>query len=884
MRAPLANLSVTIFAPGPGGVPTTEQPRTLARLDSYEDSITAQGWYEAMTVGGRVASLIEALDLLNRLMGSVVVSGPRGQRVWEGFVSEVALDLGNGRQVSASLADMANAIRVGYDTPTGAQAATTVVTAPASIARYGRKERAINFGTTTAAAAANRAQVVLNGIAYPGCKQEARAGTGRRDGGIGVTIRCRGWVDALAWLPATNASTTVTTTSTQALALLAAYNATNAFFSVSAASVVATGIGDTETASATTTYLDKLSNLMAVGTAAQQRVAWGIGPDRALIVRPWAGASPATIAYRQSAATHQVVDGYGNTVDPWDVTPDAMVQIVDLAIPAPPSGAIDTATRMYASKVSRRLSRDSAEVTFASDDAATLEELLTRSSGSPNGTSARQAAIERQTVAAARPHFSGTNGTVDLGGTGSINTGGGSINTGGGSINTGGGSINTGGGDIANTGGGDVDLGTGAGIGGTGSSGVSTPTPGTPGRLTRWKSGGTSLEDANALITGVGVLTLAVAGAYTLTIPATGTAALGIGSAGALAKWTDGNTLASAVAGTDYVAPGTVAPIDARYLVATANGTLTNEVNLGALGSGLLKQAVSGGVATISIAVAGTDYLAPGDAGPVDARYVVTTANGTLTNEVNLGALGSGLLKQAVSGGVATISIAVAGTDYGTGTVGGTGTAGRLMQWATGGADAENSTLIKTGTGVLTLATGSNTMTLTLGASGGTINLAGNTLTLAGNLITSGGGNITLAAGGAYTLTIPKTGTVPVGTGSANRLAYWSGTNDLTYSADLRIDAANGRLGIGATPNRTLEVNGDCIVGGGLVSASLASGLTAASGQIRASDTIRADNGFQAGGNPVWVMGAYTATSDAPIVGYASVSIGGTVRKVAVIA
>lgn len=870
MRSPLANLSVTIFAPGPGGAPTTEQPLTLARLDDYEDSSTAQGWYEALRVGGRVATVAEALDLLNRLMGSVVVAGPRGQRVWEGFVSEVALDLGGGRQITASLADMANAIRVGYDTPTGGQAATTVVTAPASIARYGRKERAINFGTTTAAAAANRAQVILNQIAYPGCKQEIAAGTDRRPGGIGVSIRCRGWVDALAWLPATNASTTVTTTSTQALALLAAYNATNAFFSTSPAGVVPTGIGDTETASATTTYLDKLSNLMAVGTATQQRVAWGIGPGRALIVRPWAGASPAAITYRQSAATHQVVDGYGNTVDPWDVTPDAMVQIVDLAIPAPPSGAIETATRMYASKVTRRIGRDSIAVTFGSDDAATLEELLTRSSGSPNGTSARQAAIERQTVAAARPHFSGTNGTVDLGGTGSITTGGGSIDTGGGSID--------------NTGGGDVDLGTGAGIGGAGSSGVSTPTPGTPGRLTRWKTGGTSLEDANALITGVGVLTLAVAGAYTLTIPATGTAALGTGSAGALAKWTDNNTLASAIAGTDYVVPGTVAPIGARYLVATADATLTNEINLGALGSGLLKQTVSGGVATIAIATAGTDYLAPGDAGPVDARYVVTTANATLTNEVNLGALGSGLLKQTVSGGVATISIAVAGTDYGTGTVGGTGTAGRLMQWASGGANAENSTLIKSGTGVLTLATGSNTMTLTLGASGGTINLAGNTLTLAGNLITSGGGNITLAAGGAYTLTIPKTGTVPVGTGSANRLAYWSGTNDLTYSADLRIDAANGRLGIGATPNRTLEVNGDCIVGGGLVSASLASGLTAASGQIRASDTIRADNGFQAGGNPVWVMGGYTAGSDAPIIGHVLVVVGGTVRKLGVIA
>jgi hypothetical protein len=48
--------------------------------------------------------------------------------------------------------------------------------------------------------------------------------------------------------------------------------------------------------------------------------------------------------------------------------------------------------------------------------------------------------------------------------------------------------------------------------------------------------------------------------------------------------------------------------------------------------------------------------------------------------------------------------------------VGGTGTAGRLTQWATGGANIENSTLIKSGAGVLTISAGS-TATFTIDSS-----------------------------------------------------------------------------------------------------------------------------------------------------------------------
>lgn len=56
------------------------------------------------------------------------------------------------------------------------------------------------------------------------------------------------------------------------------------------------------------------------------------------------------------------------------------------------------------------------------------------------------------------------------------------------------------------------------------------------------------------------------------------------------------------------------APDDAKYIVAESNGSLSNEVDLGALTTGLLKHSVAAGVSTPATATPGTDYLAPSDA------------------------------------------------------------------------------------------------------------------------------------------------------------------------------------------------------------------------------------------------------------------------------
>jgi len=356
-------------------------------------------------------------------------------------------------------------------------------------------------------------------------------------------------------------------------------------------------------------------------------------------------------------------------------------------------------------------------------------------------------------------------------------------------------------------------------------------------------------------------------GGGTITYPPGGgsTGVTGSGTTGELAKWTGSSTLGDAVGGTDYAEAahthtpsGTgLAPIGAKYIVQQSDPDLTNEQSLGALATGLLKNTTTSGV--LSIAVAGTDYVAP------------SALNETIDDRVAaLLVAGTGIsLSYNDAGNALTISSTG-------GTVGGSGTAGRLMQWASGGADAENSTLVKSGAGVLTLAAAS-TQTITIsGSGGGTLALAGGTLTLGPDLTTSGGGStITLSAAGAYTLTIPATGTAALGTGTTEQIAYWSGTNTLG-NAPIYYDVSNNRIGIkDSTPSYDLDVNATIRATSGISAGSPSTGATG--GQVRAQGRIQTDEFFESAAGFKWDLGTYTAGGTVtPAQGRVSISINGT--------
>ena len=64
------------------------------------------------------------------------------------------------------------------------------------------------------------------------------------------------------------------------------------------------------------------------------------------------------------------------------------------------------------------------------------------------------------------------------------------------------------------------------------------------------------------------------------------------------------------------------------------------------------------------------------------------------------------------------------------------------------------------------------------------------------------------------TITVPDAdGTLPLGTGSANWLTYWTGTNTISGESSLYWDSGNNRLGIGtSSPSETLDITGGFII------------------------------------------------------------------------
>ena len=80
-------LGVTVYEPGAGGVPTTTNPIPLGgRIDDYEHSIAIEAGFDSMRCAFTATGLEEAVDWLNRLMASVVVTNPEAAVVWEGYL------------------------------------------------------------------------------------------------------------------------------------------------------------------------------------------------------------------------------------------------------------------------------------------------------------------------------------------------------------------------------------------------------------------------------------------------------------------------------------------------------------------------------------------------------------------------------------------------------------------------------------------------------------------------------------------------------------------------------------------------------------------------------------------------------------------------------
>lgn len=774
------SIGVILYDKGPGGVPTHNNPQRLHGLDSYDHAIANGVGFETMTTGwNATANEVIEWARADHLKRPVESFSPDGIKIWEGFLSEITIKVGN-RSIVFSLKEMSNRITIHYNTDGGAQDSTNTYSNAASIAMFGTKDRVLNISTVAPAAADNRAQTVLAMLAFPTSKEPSDNTTGTGSEHFRIELAFTGDYATLGWVLTSNASKTLTATNTQAIALLTSFNTVNNWFSVSAQNIVVTGISDTEFIDPETSYRDKLETLLAHGDNSKQRLVWGIYEDRKLTVAVWAGATPTTITYYEHESGGQITDRYGNVIEPWFIRPNAMAQLADV-IDTPLSGAVESPTRKYVARVSLSIRPGSISVKLEPDNVDSIEAMLSGPSGAgPSGTSDRQASFEQAVTSPLRTRFSGTNGRVDAGG-----------------------------GSIGNTGGGNVDVGTGVGIGGGGGSPPSGGDPitfgvGVAGRLAEWLTTG-RLQAASQKKIGAGILTFDASTDETITIASGGGGTVDLNGNtltldGSLRVSGTGATLNQVLQydGTRFT-PTTLtpsssgsAPVDAKYIVQTSSATLTNEQALGALSTGIVKNTTSTGVLSIAV---GSDLPAHNH-----PHGDITDWNEAVDDEVNALLTAGANIALTYNDAANTLTIAVTGLN-------------EVI-------DDRVAALLVEGTNI-TLTYNDTANTLTISAAGATIDGAGAAGRLTywsdTNTLTS---DVDLNFDGT-TLKVNKSATIGTNTIRANTTLTVRGTTTTSGNFSIHcLDSAgtsyfsvqnNGVVSVESGP---LWVNGSAVLGG----------------------------------------------------------------------
>jgi hypothetical protein len=181
---------------------------------------------------------------------------------------------------------------------------------------------------------------------------------------------------------------------------------------------------------------------------------------------------------------------------------------------------------------------------------------------------------------------------------------------------------------------------------------------------------------------------------------------------------------------------------------------------------------------------------------PATGTAVLLTATQTLTNKTlttpTIGDFSNATHdhEDAAGGGQLSLTAAVSG----------------ILPPANGGTGVNNDTrtlTINTNSG--TLAFGAASKTLTINENLNLSGASGQTLTLTNSLTVQGGGNTVLSSSGNFTLTVPKTCTVPVGTGTAGRIAEWV-TDANTVQASTLAKTGAGVLTLSAAGAYTLTI------------------------------------------------------------------------------
>ena len=367
-------LSIQVFERGAAGIPTTQFVADLrGRADSYEHTISDRFGFESMSIN-MAATTDEIYGWLqNGLMRSVIVYSPDAGVVWEGYLETINATLGQ-KKASLSLKPMGNRVRTKW-TINGVPVITTVDSNAASQSLYGVKDFVVSAGEVQLTAAAANANLrALNSSAFPRSVATTQAKTGSA-GDLNLQLNFAGWYATLDWLfvPSTFDGTTTSAVETLIGSFLTSAAGTNAFVSTDTTKLIAMGYNLNNLVRSETTFRQQIEKYMGFGDSTGAPMAWGVYENRMLQTALWAGTTPSTITYREDARSGTVFDAYGNAVQPWDVRPGAMSEVVQLLDVGPVSGAVDAAARKYVARVVCSISGGNVGVSLESTGGNDLE-------------------------------------------------------------------------------------------------------------------------------------------------------------------------------------------------------------------------------------------------------------------------------------------------------------------------------------------------------------------------------------------------------------------------------------------------------------------------------------------------------------------------------
>jgi hypothetical protein len=311
---------------------------TLEGWGSYSHKIAAVGGYLDMSLSLGADMALAEEWLTNGAGRHVEVYDETGVEVWEGFVDEVATNIGGLSVTRGPLMDVCNALQIIYcliSTTTGPEivgprTVTGWITDANSIARYGTFRKALTGGDATTADVTSAALAYLAQSAEPALSKSFTLGSATTPS---ISLKCRGYMARLDY-PFTAIGATGTLALSVKLANILDADP-NALFSSTNASIATNAL-------AVPAYEDKerqawamVKALLAMGDVSGNRYLFSVGDG----LKCAYAIQPSVIEYyhRVSEPSQPITTAAGAVLEPWQVRPGKWILFSDFLTGTVPS-------------------------------------------------------------------------------------------------------------------------------------------------------------------------------------------------------------------------------------------------------------------------------------------------------------------------------------------------------------------------------------------------------------------------------------------------------------------------------------------------------------------------------------------------------------------